>query len=645
MKRHLLTLVGTVITLAVTPLQAAVPLMTSYQGRVQVGGVNFTGNGQFKFVLITKPGGTSVWSNDGTSANGSEPAAAVTLPVNDGLFTALLGDSALPNMQPLTANIFAANPDVSLRIWFNDGVNGSIQLAPDTRLASVPYAMAANIPEGSITGAQLASAAIDPGKLFSANLPQAGYVLSYDGTGFNWLDLSVENNTWLENGASLYYNGGNVGIGSTTPNHRLRISGGPTWTANGWRGAVELDNAAAVGWRANPGGNRFGIGQSGGGLYFFTTASDPGTPANPANYRMILNDAGNVGIGTIAPGRKLTVSSDFYGIEHTDGVVSLSTYLNSLGGWLGTLSDHKLNFYVSDGGPAMTIDLFENVGIGNPNPATKLDVNGNINYAQLAKLDVADNFVSTVRSADLLLGHSSRRGTPGRALVDFGNSLIVNFGGDWPATVIGGSLETAEAPYVTFRSHDLWLGHSARRGAPGRALVDFGPDLHLNFAGDWGRTVIGGNMTHIDGEASVRALTIRGGADLAEPFEMPETIAKGSVVVIDEEQPGKLKLSTRAYDTRVAGIVSGANGVNPGIALHQEGVLEGGQNVALSGRVYVQADAQRAIKPGDLLTTSDTPGHAMKVLDHTKAQGAILGKAMTGLKSGKGMVLVLVTLQ
>ena len=125
-----------------------------------------------------------------------------------------------------------------------------------------------------------------------------------------------------------------------------------------------------------------------------------------------------------------------------------------------------------------------------------------------------------------------------------------------------------------------------------------------------------------------------------------EELEKGSVVVIDDEHPGRLKRSTGAYDTRVAGIISGANGVNPGIALHQEGVIEGGQNVALSGRVYVQAEATDApIKPGDLLTTSDTPGHAMKVTDHTKSQGAILGKAMSSLSEGTGMVLVLVTLQ
>jgi hypothetical protein len=62
--------------------------------------------------------------------------------------------------------------------------------------------------------------------------------------------------------------------------------------------------------------------------------------------------------------------------------------------------------------------------------------------------------------------------------------------------------------------------------------------------------------------------------------------------------------------------------------------------------VFVRADASNgAIEPGDLLTSSSIPGHAMKVTDHAKAQGAILGKAMTGLSEGKGMVLVLVTLQ
>jgi hypothetical protein len=145
------------------------------------------------------------------------------------------------------------------------------------------------------------------------------------------------------------------------------------------------------------------------------------------------------------------------------------------------------------------------------------------------------------------------------------------------------------------------------------------------------------------------SITINGGSDLAEPFEISTANAEmppGSVVVIDPDHPGELKLSSQPYDTCVAGVLSGANGINPGIQMQQQSLQKGGKNVALTGRVYVQADASNgAIKPGNLLTTSSTPGRAMKVTDHAKAQGAILGKAMTGLSEGQGMVLVLVSLQ
>jgi hypothetical protein len=150
------------------------------------------------------------------------------------------------------------------------------------------------------------------------------------------------------------------------------------------------------------------------------------------------------------------------------------------------------------------------------------------------------------------------------------------------------------------------------------------------------------------GVATVKVLEITGGADIAEPFQMSHTeeLPKGAVVVIDEGNPGHLKLSSEPYDTRVAGIISGANGVHPGLSLHQQGEIEGGQNVALTGRVYALADATPdAIKPGDLLTTSSTPGHVMRASDSDRRSGAVLGKAMTSLKDGKGLVLVLVSLQ
>ncbi|MCX6924223.1 MAG: hypothetical protein NT154_13575, partial [Verrucomicrobia bacterium] len=150
-----------------------------------------------------------------------------------------------------------------------------------------------------------------------------------------------------------------------------------------------------------------------------------------------------------------------------------------------------------------------------------------------------------------------------------------------------------------------------------------------------------------DGNLACKTLTILGGADLAEPFVISEpTIEVGSVVVIDEHNPGRLKLSRHAYDRKVAGVLSGARGVHPGISMVQEDALGGGHNVALSGRVYALAEAENSsIQPGDLLTTSNVPGHAMKVSDYTKAQGTILGKAMSSLETGRGLVLTLVTLQ
>lgn len=149
-------------------------------------------------------------------------------------------------------------------------------------------------------------------------------------------------------------------------------------------------------------------------------------------------------------------------------------------------------------------------------------------------------------------------------------------------------------------------------------------------------------------ELTTNLLRITGGADIAEPFIINDLTLEeeGLVVVIDENKPGQLRLSTEAYDKKVAGVISGANDLKPGMILYQEGKIEGELPVALTGRVYVKANSSNGnIQPGDLLTTSSTLGEAMKVTDFKKAQGAILGKAMTPLQDEHGLVLVLVTLQ
>jgi hypothetical protein len=157
----------------------------------------------------------------------------------------------------------------------------------------------------------------------------------------------------------------------------------------------------------------------------------------------------------------------------------------------------------------------------------------------------------------------------------------------------------------------------------------------------------GSATVQIKGGPSSGSILLNGRAlDYAEVFELcdEQALEPGHVLVIDPEKSGRLKISMQAYDRAVAGIIAGADGLQSGIVL---GARPDGSHkpVALSGRVYCWVDASYGkIEPGDLLTTSPTPGHAMRVSDRSKAQGAIIGKAMEGLKQGRGRILVLVNL-
>ncbi len=170
--------------------------------------------------------------------------------------------------------------------------------------------------------------------------------------------------------------------------------------------------------------------------------------------------------------------------------------------------------------------------------------------------------------------------------------------------------------------------------------------------GGYFRNTAGGTALYADGQADVRSLRILGGADLVEGFdargesESDGAPQPGTVLVIDEKNGGDLRVSTTPYDCKVAGVVSGANGIEHGIKLGQDGALDGDTPVAMTGRVYVKCSTENgAIRPGDLLTTSAISGHAMRATDHARANGAVIGKAMSSLDARTGLVLVLVNLQ
>jgi hypothetical protein len=135
---------------------------------------------------------------------------------------------------------------------------------------------------------------------------------------------------------------------------------------------------------------------------------------------------------------------------------------------------------------------------------------------------------------------------------------------------------------------------------------------------------------------------------LAEHFEVVAGAARvrpGMLVSISSEQEGKMRVATAAYDPAVAGVISGAGDVSPGVSFRPSHSLGKAKThpVALAGRVYCLADASTGtIRPGDLLTSSNVPGHAMKVTDKRMAGRAIIGKALSSLEHGKGLVLALI---
>jgi hypothetical protein len=125
-------------------------------------------------------------------------------------------------------------------------------------------------------------------------------------------------------------------------------------------------------------------------------------------------------------------------------------------------------------------------------------------------------------------------------------------------------------------------------------------------------------------------------ADCAEDFDVADTavVEPGTVMVLDEE--GKLQHSQTAYDKRVAGVISGAGDYKPAIVLDKQESQGNRKALALIGKVYCKVDATHApIEVGDLLTTSATPGHAMKAADPLKAFGAVI----------QGLIPVLIALQ
>lgn len=224
--------------------------------------------------------------------------------------------------------------------------------------------------------------------------------------------------------------------------------------------------------------------------------------------------------------------------------------------------------------------------------------------------------------------------------------------------VLGESRDNAGVVGESAKFHAIFgVSHSSNNGGV----------IGINDAGGWG--VIGRSNTNtgVSGESDT-GIGVRGkggrlagffegdvevtgdirlaNADCAEDFDVSGAakVEPGTVMVLGDE--GALFESQQTYDKRVAGVISGAGDYKPGIVLDKRKSAGNRQPVALMGKVFCKVDAQfGAIEVGDLLTTSATPGHAMKAGEPLQAFGAVIGKALRPLKDGQGLIPILIALQ
>ena len=395
---------------------------------------------------------------------------------------------------------------------------------------------------------------------------------------------------WAENGTAIYNtNAGNVGVSTASPLFNLHVYDMVP------AGEIQPPTTFGVGWRQ--------------ALY--------PTPPHEWFY-FAVGGAGPIsGSGT----RLIRESGTEFHFQTQDEILS---------DWPST---------------QMVLDAGGYVGIGVMDPAASLDAYNGDGYPAVKGVSAGTGIYGL---------HDSGSGTlPGIwGATDSGSSNAV--------AVRGNVTSTSPGSYSSgVRGHNNGVGGTGigvwgSQDGSGWGVYGSTPSGRGVYGTSTDGTGVYGSSTngyagYFSGTVRVGVLEIVG-ADVAEKFpfsEDPADARPGTVMEIDPENPGMLRVARGAYNRRVAGVVSGAGDIPAGTILGNMPGSEDSPAIALNGRVWVHCDAsQSSIEVGDLLTTSETSGHAMAVSDFSRAHGAVIGKAMTPLARGAtGTVLVLVNLQ
>lgn len=363
----------------------------------------------------------------------------------------------------------------------------------------------------------------------------------------------------------------------------------------------------------------------------------------------------NVGIGTTAPSTRLHVSSPSGELRVQDNDspgtdTNLSTFVRF------TDQSNAQIGYVGDGGTGQHLDLHGETGY-----SLGFGTNGIANRIILDLAGKVGIGTSAPNSRLTVLESGSLVNSSGSAILSQG-SFNIN-----EATQTGGAIVAVNTQNMDKAVAQMWLttgtlsnsqvilygtsndaAFQSRVGSTGATsdllfnpsggnvgIGTMSPTKKLDVAGDanFSGTVTGGNI-----QAKYQ--------DVAEWVPSSEPLKPGMVVVLDSNQSNHVLASSRAYDTRVAGVVSD----RPGLLLGESGATK--EKIATTGRVKVKVDAARnPIRVGDLLVTGEKPGTAMASIPmeingrNFHQPGTILGKALEPLPTGEGEILVLLCLQ
>jgi len=691
--------IGGAATLMILATAGAAPVSTSfvYQGQLKQGGVPVTGTVDFEFSLWTTDEGGSlvagpisvggqevtqglfhaeldfgidVFDGDklwleiavGNPTAGGEPtplsprqrlspapyalhalsaAAGNTLDAIDGspvnaVFVDAEGDVGIGTTTPGATLDIVAAAGLSLRVnddLFVDSATGFVGVGRSTRLTTAEAFGLRHMGTG-FGGMYIETP--DAG-----GMPFYGYSSSGTVRGFHYIDSAFNWRLWVGGFDRLAVtSAGDLGVGIMVPDNRLHVHKGSAGsvTADGNSVAVFENNANGYLSLLTPDASERGIvfGEASnnvaGGILYNSGATPDGLQfrTNGNVPRMSIDSQGRVGIGTTNPATPLDIVMGAKQMQfRLDGGLVPAINLTGSGGNLGIMRiRNKIEMFPNDAGTtAASMDLRSATGVVNiffDGGSGNIDANGSI------RVDGSGANVGNTGAGVLRFG----AGNSGEIIASKRNASGNQFGLD----------------FYTSHANRMVITNSGNVG-----IGTISPVAKLD----------------VNGRTRTGSLEIVGGADLAEGFEIRsdegeghkatgqrgsgsagqpcDEIAPGTVVVIDPEHPGDLRVSSVAYDAKVAGVVSGAKGLAPGMVLRAEGDphADGNHLVAMTGRVWCLCEATGgSIRAGDLLTTSATPGHAMRVADESDVpRGAILGKAMTELHEGTGLVLVLVNLQ